>query len=148
METPQTSTATLHEDLSRRAETGGASDRTFGLVIGVVLVGLSVLARRRFTVVSVAEFGAGCALITAALWRPAVLRPLNRAWTKLGLLLGMIVTPVIMSVVYFLFFPPVAILYRRIAHHQIRVRPSPAATTYWIDRRPPGPPSCTMTRQF
>ena len=83
-----------------------------------------------------------------ALTRPALLAPLNRAWTRLGLLLGAIVAPVVMGVIYFGLITPMALLARLLGKDFLRLRLDRQAPSYWIDRQPPGPPPLSMKNQF
>ena len=41
-----------------------------------------------------------------------ILTPFNKAWIKLGEFLGLIIAPVIMAMVYFVFLTPISFLVR------------------------------------
>ena len=88
-----------HEDFSSHAEVRGSSDRTFGLVFAVffALIGLAPL-RRHQSVRGWALVVAAVVLLVALIL-PNWLHWLNIAWTKLGLLLGRIVSPVLYQMV-------------------------------------------------
>jgi hypothetical protein len=43
---------------------------------------------------------------------------------------------------------PLAWGLRLFGHDPLRLRFEPRATSYWLERRPPGPAPETMTRQF
>jgi hypothetical protein len=86
--------------------------------------------------------------LLAALVRPQVLAPLNRGWTRFGLLLHKITNPVTLGLVFFLAVTPTALIMRAMGKDPLRRRLDPAARTYWIDRRPPGPQPETMKLQF
>jgi hypothetical protein len=83
----------------------------------------------------------------ALLWT-APLRPLNRAWLKLGLLLSKIVSPVVMMVLFYATVTPVGVLMRWAGKDPLRLRRDAAATSYWIPREPPGPAPNSMKQQF
>lgn len=139
---------TLHEDFARKQEGQGSSDRAFAFVFAVFfgLVGLSPL-RTHHPTRSWAFLVAGLFLFIGIL-RPVWLRPLNKYWTKLGLLMGRIVSPVITAVVFYAVVTPTALLFRILGKDPLRLSRDPEARTYWIERQPPGPTPETMTNQF
>jgi hypothetical protein len=92
--------------------------------------------------------GLAALFLVAALVRPALLAPLNRAWTRLGLVLHRIVNPVVMALVFYLAVTPTALLMRLLGKDPLRRRFEPEAESYWIERHPPGPAPDTMGHQF
>jgi ABC-type uncharacterized transport system permease subunit len=55
--------------------------------------------------------------------------------------------PVVMAALFFLVFTPMGLLLRLLGKDPLRLRRS-ADATYWIERKPPGPPPETMANQF
>jgi hypothetical protein len=88
------------------------------------------------------------AFLAVAILRPAILHPLNSLWMMLGLLLGRIVSPVIVAVLFILVFTPAGLISRVLGRDPLRLRPDPGADSYWISRHPPGPGPETMSKQF
>lgn len=124
------------------------SDRSFGLLFAVVgtLAGAWMLWRgNRFANVA---FGIAALFLFAALAYPRILRPLNTAWMHLGLLLGKVVSPIVMGVIYFGMFTPIAAAMRLRGRDVLQRRFDPARESYWIDRNPPGPDGSSFPRQF
>ena len=64
---------------------------------------------------------------------PEVLLPLNKLWMKFGFLLGMIISPVVMGVIFFGIFTPTAILMRLFQRDELRLQLI-KKTHYWINR--------------
>src|SRR5215470_5471914 len=100
----------MHEDFTRASETGGSSDRSFGMVFGgaFLLLGLSPLLHRQPPRAWTFPVAAGFLLL--ALARPAALAPLNRLWIRIGLLLQGIVSPLVLGVLFFLTVTPIGTL--------------------------------------
>ena len=86
-------------------------------------------------------------LVFSLVW-PGALTPLNRLWLRFGLVLQHIVSPVVLSLLYFLVVAPIGLLMRLFGKNPLRLGFDPTATTYWIYRRPPGPAPDSMRRQF
>ncbi len=144
----EVNTLSAHEDFSGRDEAKASSERSFGLVFAVVLGGLALWpllegAPPRWWL------GAPAALfLVAALVRPGVLAPLNRVWTRLGLILHRLTNPLVMAVIFYLAVTPTALVLRLFGKDPLRRRFEPEAESYWIERRPPGPAPESMRHQF
>ena len=109
---------------------------------------LGVLPLRTGGVVRPWALGVAFAFLLIALARPALLRPLNKVWTLLGLLLGRIVNPIVTGILFFVAFTPAGLLSRLLGKDLLRLKPAPEASSYWIVRQPPGPAPDSMTKQF
>jgi hypothetical protein len=125
-----------------------SSNRTFGFVFAAFFLIVAILpavrghALRRWALLPSGVF------LVASVTAPAILAPLNRAWTALGTLLQAVVNPLVLGVLFYLVFTPFGWMLRRMGKDFLRLRPAPGAPTYWIPRSPPGPAPETMTRQF
>lgn len=138
-----------HEDLSREEHIEGSSDRSFGVVFAIVF---SIIALWPVVFGSgglrvwAAVVAAGFALVA---WvKPVLLAGMNRLWLKFGLLLGKIVSPIALGILFFLVITPIGWLMRLTGKDPLRLKHDAEAASYWIDRKPPGPPPGSMTNQF
>ncbi len=125
-----------------------SSDRGFGLTFAIIgiAVGLAKLWwGKRTGWYWLAGAGAFLALALAS---PRVLAPLNRLWGRLALMLHRLATPVVMLAVFITTVVPVGLVMRGLGKDPLRLKLDPAAATYWIDRKPPGPIPRTMKNQF
>ncbi len=77
-----------------------------------------------------------------------MLAPLNRLWTKLGLLLFHVVNPVVMLLLFVVTIVPAGLIMRAMRHDPMRRRFDRDARTYWIERDPPGPSPESLRHQF
>ncbi|HUB62868.1 MAG TPA: hypothetical protein VL996_00175 [Methylocella sp.] len=138
-----------HEPVTSFRKIDAGSDRTFGLAFGVLfaILGLWPLFHRagspRWGLIFLS-----LALLAAARLRPQWLRPLNRAWFKLGLALNRIVNPAVMAILFFGAVVPLGWVLRRKGEDLLRIKMKPEATTYWIAREPPGPAPDSLKKQF
>ena len=88
------------------------------------------------------------ALVAFALVRPSMLHPLNVAWMKLGLLLGRVVTPIVMLLVFVVAVLPTGLVVRAMGKDLLLLKRAPTKSSYWIRRDPPGPPPESLKDQF
>ena len=145
----------FHEDFSRKEEIKGSSDRGFGLTVGGILLAIAaVRALLHLWDGSAAGWleaalGAiGVALLGFGVVAPAALAPLNRAWTKLGLILFKVVNPVVLGLIYLTTIVPIGLLLRLFGHDPLHRKFERQAASYWVVREPPGPAPETMSNQF
>mgnify|MGYP006373907201 CR=1 FL=1 len=137
-----------HENLNRDQHVEGSSDRAFGLVFAVVF--LVIAGWPLFHGEAIRWWSAGVAAMFAlvALVKPALLAGLNRLWMKLGILLGKVVSPIALGILFYVVITPIGVMIRLTGKDPLRLKFEPDADSYWIPREPPGPPPGSMTQQF
>src|SRR5690349_10452340 len=137
-----------HEELTRKHAVRGSSNRSFGLVFGVffALAGLVPLWKHHLP--RTWALAVSALFLAVAIIRPAWLHPLNQGWIKLGLLLGRIVNPIVMGLLFFIVVVPTALIFRVLGKDPLRLSFDTAVPSYWIERRPAGPAPQTMANQF
>ncbi|MHB8622280.1 MAG: SxtJ family membrane protein [Sulfuricaulis sp.] len=137
-----------HEDLKRDQQVEGSSDRAFGLVLaGLFFV---IAGGPLFHGYAIRWWSVGVAAVfaLAALVKPALLAGLNRLWIKLGVLLGKVVSPIALGILFYGVITPLGAVRRLAGKDPLHLRLDPDANSYWITREPPGPPPNSMTNQF
>lgn len=78
---------------------------------------------------------------------PQLLTPLNRLWYALGMLLGKVISPIVLGVMFFVLISPVALIGRIIGRDELKIKKS-FVQSYWVDRIPPGPSSDSFKNQY
>jgi hypothetical protein len=146
---------TFHEDFSRKEEVKGSSDRGFGLTVGGIVLaiaavrsGLELWDGAAPGWVEGVLAGVGALLVGFGLVAPARLAALNRAWTRLGLLLFKVVNPVVLGLIYLTTIVPIGLVMRLRGRDLLHLKIDRRAQSYWVVREPPGPAPKTMSRQF
>jgi hypothetical protein len=76
-----------------------------------------------------------------------VLLPLNKLWMRFGLLLGMIVSPIVLGVIFFALFMPIGVVMRLFGRDELQLKPKSAAT-YWKTRDPDEFSAVSFKNQF
>jgi len=140
----------MHEDFTRKEAVQGSSDRSFGFVMAAFfgLVALFPLLHGPLSSIRWWALAIAAAFLAFALLWPAALRPLNRAWLKLGLLLSKVVSPIVLMILFYTTVTPIGLLMRWAGKDPLRLRRDRAAASYWIPRGPPGPSPDSMKQQF
>ena len=73
------------------------------------------------------------AFLLVTLIKSDALLPLNKLWMRFGLLLGMIVSPIVLGVIFFGLFTPIAMLMRLSGRDELRLKYAQKAS-HWISR--------------
>ena len=138
-----------HHELRRSSEPASSStDRSFGLVFAGFFAILSLHNGWRSGDAWPIYLTLAAVFLAAALLYPNLLHWPNRAWTKLGSLLGAIVSPIVMALLFLLVVTPVGLLMRLAGKDSLRRRGPRKGDSYWIVREPPGPSGESMSEQF
>ena len=120
------------------------SNKSFGIVFFIVflIVGLYPLVNNE-------EIRIWCLIISLFFLilgsiNSKILTPLNKIWFKFGILLGKIVSPIIMGVIFFLVVTPIALIMRIVGKDLLNLKFN-KDKSYWIQKT--GPKS-KMKNQF
>jgi hypothetical protein len=79
---------------------------------------------------------------------PNLLALPNRLWSRLGLLLNRIISPIALAFLFYVVVTPLGALMRAFGKDNLRLRRDDSDTSYWIKRNPPGPKPDSMNHQF
>ena len=79
---------------------------------------------------------AASAFLLITLIKSDALLPLNKLWMRFGFLLGMIVSPIVLGIIFFGLFTPIAMLMRLSGRDELRLKFSQKAS-HWITRSEP-----------
>ena len=122
-----------------------SSPKSFGVVFSIVflIIALYPLANsedvRLWAVIISAIF------LLLAFVVPQVLASPNKLWFKFGILLGSIIAPVVMALVYFVTVLPTGLIMRFLGKDLLKQKLDKNAKSYWIKR---SEPMGSMKNQF
>ena len=100
----------MHENLDRGEKISMFSDRSFGIVLALMLLGIGIWGElNSFSAARYSLLGF-IFVFTIAMIRPSILAPLSWVWMKLGLLLGRVGNPILLGLVFFLIVVPMGVV--------------------------------------
>lgn len=112
------------------------SDLKFGIFFAFVFTALSFGSYYKEKVIFTSFFSTlAFVFFIISLIRPPLLHPLNRLWMKFGFLLNKIVSPIIMAILFFGLFSPIAILMKLAGRDELQLKKS-KNNTFWKRREP------------
>jgi hypothetical protein len=114
-----------------------AVKRKFGIVFGLVLAAVALVSLWRGREQLVAPLLTGSALLVLlALVKPLLLTPLYGVMLRIAGYMGWFNTRLILVIVYYLVFTPVAVLYRLMGKDPLSRSFDRDAATYWRKKDP------------
>jgi len=122
-----TYSATLHGH-----EIKTSSDRSFGFVFTAVFLIIGLEPLRRSEVIKVIPLVLAAVFLAVSLIYPRVLAPLNRLWTRFGLLIAKITNPIVLGLVYFVVLTPLAVISRLFGRDPLEIKLDRTAKSYWV----------------
>ena len=124
------------------------SNRKFGFFFTAIFLSASAyfyVGERLVLVYPLVSVGFLFLLVT--LIKADLLLPLNKLWMRLGLLLGMIVSPIVLGVIFFGLFTPISLAMRLAGRDELRLR-FREKTSHWILRKSSQTQSDPFKHQF
>ena len=112
-----------------------SSNRSFGILFFIVFLILSLWPLKNGSNLNFYFLiFAGIFLVLGAL-NSNVLTPFNRLWVKFGEILGKLIAPIIMGLVYFLILTPISLTIRLFRKDLLGLKFNKSIKTYWIERK-------------
>ncbi len=143
---------TVVRDEVARLDTSRRALRKFGVVVGGVFLGIAAFLAWRndwaLSTVGIVLVAVGAPLVVLGLVAPGILRRVHRLWMTFAFVLGFVMTKVILTLVYFLVFTPVALVLRLLGKQLLDPGPDAAMASYWKQRPVPDSPRERLERSF
>ena len=86
--------------------------------------------------------------LAAGFLAPSLLRPLNLAWFKFGLLLGKVISPIVIAIIFFVAVTPTGVIMRLLRKDILNLKFNDDVESYWIERSKTINPMGSMKKQF
>ena len=86
--------------------------------------------------------------LLTTLIKPDTLLPLNKLWMQLGLLLGMIINPIVLGIIFFGLFTPMSLLMKLFKRDELRLKLITDRKSHWKVRDKGDAQTNTFKNQF
>jgi len=113
------------------------SEKGFGVVFAIVFVLIGLYPLVHGGRVRLWALVAAFILLALAFLAPKALSVPNKLWFKLGMVLGAIIAPIVMALVYFTTVAPIGLIIRLTGKDLLREKLDKSAKSYWIERDQP-----------
>jgi hypothetical protein len=108
------------------------SNITFGILFFILFLIISLYPLKSDGVIRVWSIILSLIFLIITIIRPNLFIFLNKLWIQFGILLGKIISPIVMSLVFFFVVTPIGILLRIFKKDVMGLKRG--AYTYWINR--------------
>ena len=121
-----------------------SSNQSFGIVFFVVFLIIALYPMTNGEDIRIWSLIISFILIILGLLNSKILTPFNKLWFKFGILMGKIVSPLIMGVIFFFVVTPIGLIIRILGKDVLNLKKN-KNKSYWIEKN--GPKS-KMKNQF
>ncbi len=122
-----------------------SSNKSFGIVFFVFFLILSLYPLLNKEKLNLLFLIFSITFLILGLLNSKILTPLNKVWFKFGIILGKIISPIIMGIIFFLVVTPIGLIMKILGKDLLKLKYNKKDNTYWIEKN--GPKS-KMKNQF
>ena len=112
-----------------------SSNRSFGILFFVVFLIIGLWPLKNGENLNIYFITASVVFLILGLLNSKLLTPLNKSWIKLGEILGIVIAPIVMALVYFVILTPVSFIVRMFGKDLLNLKFLKEKDTYWIKRK-------------
>ena len=112
-----------------------SSNRSFGILFFIVFLILSLWPLKNGNNLNFYFLVVSFIFLILVVLNSKLLSTLNKAWIKFGEILGLIIAPIVMSLVYFVILTPVSLIVRLFGKDLLGLKFIKENETYWIKRK-------------
>ena len=112
-----------------------SSNRSFGLLFFIVFLTIGLWPLKNGDNLNLYFSITSLIFLILGLLNSKLLSPLNKIWIKFGEILGTIIAPIIMALVYFVILTPVSLVVRVFGKDILGLKFINKQQTYWINRK-------------
>ena len=112
-----------------------SSNKSFGLIFFVVFLIIGLWPLKNGENLNFYFITTSIIFLILGLINSKLLTPLNKSWIKLGEILGIIIAPIVMALVYFVILTPVSLIVRIFGKDLLSLKLLKEKETYWIERK-------------
>ena len=112
------------------------SNRSFGVVFFLVFLLISIFPLLNGENIRIWSLLISIIFLLLGVIKSRILTPFNHIWFKFGLLLARFISPLIMTLVFFLVVTPIGLLMRIFGKDLLNLKLN-RTNSYWIDKKDP-----------
>ena len=110
------------------------SEKSFGIVFGFVFLVIGFFPLSKGENMHLWALVLALIFLLLAYFVPETLSILNKIWFKLGMAIGAIVAPIVMTFIYVITVAPIGLIIRLIGVDLLRQKLNKNTKSYWIER--------------
>ena len=112
-----------------------SSNKSFGILFFIVFLGFGLWPITYEDKPNIYLLIISIIFLILGLINSKLLSPLNSIWIKFGELLGKIIAPMVMAIVFFIILTPISLIVRLFGNDLLGLKFTKKIKTYWIKRK-------------
>ncbi len=109
------------------------SNRNFGIVFSIVFLIIAIWPILNQNEIRIWSIIISLIFLILGLINSKFLSPLNKAWFKFGLILGSLIAPIVMGIVFFLVVTPTGLIMKALGKDLLGLKRN-KNNTYWLEK--------------
>ena len=110
-----------------------SSNKSFGVVFFLFFLIISLFPLFKDGNIRISTIVLAIIFLILGLLNSPILNPLNKIWFKFGILLGNIISPIVMGIVFFIVVTPTALIMKMLGKDILNLKKN-KQKSYWIER--------------
>ena len=115
----------------KQKEIKTSSNKSFGLVFFVIFMTIALWPLLNDENIRIWSVIVSIIFLILGLFNSKILTPFNKLWMRLGILLGTIVSPIVMGIVYFVVITPIGLIMKLFGKDVLNLKIDKNKNTYW-----------------
>ena len=109
------------------------SNKSFGIVFSIVFLVIAFWPMLNGNEINYWLLAISIVFLILGLINSKILTPLNKIWFKFGILLGNVVGPIVMGIIFFLIITPTSIIMKLLGKDLLNLKKN-NNNSYWIEK--------------
>ena len=109
------------------------SNKSFGIVFSIVFLVIAFWPMLNGNEINYWSLAISIVFLILGLINSKILTPLNKIWFKFGILLGNVVGPIVMGIIFFLIVTPTSIIMKILGKDLLNLKKN-NNNSYWIEK--------------
>jgi len=110
------------------------SNKSFGIVFFTVFFIISIWPLLSANEIRYWSLVISVVFLILGIINSKILTPLNKVWFKIGILLGNIISPIIMGIIFFLVVTPTSLIMKILGKDLLNLKKN-TKNSYWIEKK-------------
>ena len=112
-----------------------SSNRSFGVVFFLFFLIVSIFPLLNDGNIKVWSIMLAVTFLILGILNSVILTPLNKTWFKFGILLGNVISPIVMGIVFFAVVTPTGLIMRIVGKNLLSLKKD-NKKSYWVEKSP------------
>ena len=111
-----------------------SSNKSFGIVFFTVFFIISIWPLLSANEIRYWSLVISVVFLILGIINSKILTPLNKVWFKIGILLGNIISPIVMGIIFFLVVTPTSLIMKILGKDLLNLKKN-TKNSYWIEKK-------------